>query len=402
MNRKILKRCAVLFLSLILFVSAIPLSIRQINAMPLDNPLLYYNDSTWAREDRCPLKIIDGEYYVPLVLFAQLDNTKVRVNNNLNTFVISHGDKYISFDASTDIATDQANTYLYIRTYKLDYGERYVPAKTVCDHLGFEFEYFKNERTGEVAVRICDSSAELSFEELLEKHNPGLLKLEENSSEKVTHVESRVTTSTTPGQPANILGNRIIYITFDTTVNEYTDTILNTLAYYGYKATFFIDDSSILNYPQTISRIICEGHKLALKPGSDNAGAYMDTESFIAELDKTNELLYRVYKLKTRTVRPDALAYNNTQLISDIQSGVLAESGYTVWNENVSRADGLMSNTEAINQLINEIWDKNTLVISFGSNATTATVLSGTLSFIFDNADKCDVRLADSSYTPPR
>ena len=116
-------------------------------AIPLDEPLLYYNDSTWAREDRSPLKIIDGEEYVPLTLFAQMKNTKVRLNESLNTFVITHSALYISIDASTNIATDHSDKLYTITTYKLDYGERYVPAEVICRHVGLGFDSFENPVT---------------------------------------------------------------------------------------------------------------------------------------------------------------------------------------------------------------------------------------------------------------
>ncbi|MBE6606477.1 MAG: hypothetical protein E7635_05530 [Ruminococcaceae bacterium] len=399
MNNR-LKHLISFILSFTIIISLFSINLFNAKALPLDEPLLYYNDSTWARENRAPLKIIENEYYVPLVIFAQLEGANVRVNNSLNTFVISNGDKYISFDATTDIATDQSNTYLYIRTYKLDYGERYIPAEIVCDHLGFEFEYFKNEITGAAAVRISDKSAELDFEELLEKHNPAILNLEKETTR--AHTEEDTKPAVKPQQPSEIIiGNRILYLTVEAGVNEYTDGMLNTLAYYGYKATFFIDRSDITNYPLTIARLLSEGHNLGLRPDNESTQAYTDTESFIAELNSTNELLYRVFKIKTGAVRPDASAYN-TLLISDIQSGKLAEAGYIVWNETVDRADAMMSNTEAIELLSKSIREKNTLVLTFGSNATTATVLSGTLKFIYEHGDKIDVRLAGPAYNPPR
>ena len=138
-------------------------------ATPLDEPLLFYNDSTWAREDRSPLKIIDGVEYVPLTIFAQMKNTKVRVNETLNTFVVTHSALYISIDATTNIATDHSDKLYAITTYKLDYGERYVPAETICRHVGLGFDSFVNPITGEIAVRITDGTEELSFEKLLQK-----------------------------------------------------------------------------------------------------------------------------------------------------------------------------------------------------------------------------------------
>lgn len=392
-----------LIVAIILFSIVATFFAGVTTAAPLANPMIYYNDSTWAREDRCPLKTIDDEYYVPLVIFAQLDDTKVRVNNNLNTFVISHGDLYVSFDASTGIATDQDDTYLYIRTYKLDYGERYVPAKTVCDLLGFDFETYTSKLTFDVAARITDGTQESSFEELLAKYNPNMLKSEADTTTAVSDTSSEETVSTSKTaieQPTKILGNRIIYITVDSGVNAYTGGILDTLLAYGCKATFFIDRKQITDYPLTLARIVSEGHKLALKPSAEKTENFTDIEDFIKEFDDTNELLYRIYKIKTRTVRPDSSVYTNTALSNEMYSEKLENAGYTIWNANVSRVDGIKSNDAAIETMIDAIWKNNTLVLDFGSNYQTSAVLSGTLAFINENREKCDVRLADAAYNP--
>lgn len=404
-KRKLCRICAATMTAFLIIVGTFSL-VEKTSAAPLDTPLIYYNDSTWAREDRSPLKLIDGEYYVPLVLFAQLDDTKVRVNNSLNTFVISHGDLYVSFDASTDIATDKDDNYLYIKTYKLDYGERYVPVKTICEYLGYGFEIFKSEVTGEVAVRITDGTQESDFAALLERYNSTMLETVTETQTEVTaqRPTEPLSTSARPvvEQPTKILGNRIIYITVDVGINAYTGGILDTLAAYDVNATFFVNKKQLTDYPLTLARLIAEGHGIALKPASDTAEAYTDIDAFISELDATNELLYRIYKLKVRTVRADTLAYANTELAEALYSDELEQAGYDLWGSTLSRIDGTMQNTSAINEYIDAIWENNTLVLDFGSNASSASVLSGVLSFINEERDKCDVRRADSAYSPVR
>jgi peptidoglycan/xylan/chitin deacetylase (PgdA/CDA1 family) len=244
----------------------------------------------------------------------------------------------------------------------------------------------------------------LSLDELLSKYNPKLLSTEkpiDSTSETTVRDSTSVTTKTEHQNPQKILGNRIIYLTVDAGITSYTGAVLDTLSAYGYKATFFIDKDDITDYPLTLARIISEGHKLGIRPNTADVSAYTDIDSFINELDETNKLLYRVYKIKTRTVRPDVLAYNNTSLTSDLYSDSLAQNGYVMWNASAKKVDGIKDNVTAIDELINSIWSNNTLVMDFGSNYATPGVLSGVLSFILSNADKCDLRLADSSYNPP-
>lgn len=402
-------------LSILILLSAVmSLFANLINAAALDRPLLYYNDKTWVREDRYPIKIIDGEHYIPLTVFAQLDDTKVRVNNTLNTFVISHAGLYVSFDATTHTATDQSENTYYITTYKFEGGERYVPAKTVCKYLGFGFDSYTSVLTGEVAIRVTDGTEKLSFKKLLERYNPDHIKTEEDTGEStsvtVTETESTaettetvtVTESTTadlPKPPARVLGNRIIYLTFSDGINGNTDKILDTLAAYGYNATFFIDCDDIVNAPMTVARMIADGHKIGITPTGD---VYTDFDTFALELERTNELLFRVFKITTRTVRPESRYRDNKELYNSLHSEDLESLGYALWNANVPRADGVYDIYTATDMMIEAIWQSNTAVFDFGNNDSTNYVLGRTLDFIVENAQKCDTRVADSCFTPQR
>ena len=382
------------------FVLALSLIITLVytsSATPLDKPMLYFNDSTWAREDRSPLKIIDGVEYVPLTIFAQLKNTKVRVNENLNTFVITHSALYISIDATTSIATNHNDRIYTIPTHKLDYGERYVPARDICRHVGLGFDSFVNPLTDEIAVRITDGTETLSFEELLNKYNPDILKTEvqtEQSGQTTGPDDSQDTEQT-----QKLSGRRTIYFTFPEALNDNTETSLDLLYAYGYTATFFVDSSDIINKPLVISKIISDGHKIGIKPRSPSA--YTSIDALISEINSINDLLYRVYKFKTRTVMLDQMYTYNDDLLSSVNNGALTEEGYSLWRTTVERTDGIYYNNIASQKMIDTLRNNTTVVYNLGNNYHTPTVLNSTLSYIYRNRQNCDVRLADSAYIPP-
>ena len=367
-------------------------------AIPLDEPLLYYNDSTWAREDRSPLKIIDGEEYVPLTLFAQMKNTKVRLNESLNTFVITHSALYISIDASTNIAKDHSDKLYTITTYKLDYGERYVPAEVICRHVGLGFDSFENPVTGEIAVRITDGTEELSFEKLLEKHNPDLLNTESATEAETTEKPSDVTPPDSEDSQ-KLPGWRTVYITFPDPLNTNTEAVLDTLNAYGYKGTFFVDKNDIINNTLLITRIISEGHQIGIK--SRSAAAYTSIYALIDELNSINKLLYRVFKIQTRSIMLDVMYTYNYDVINAVNSNALQDAGYSVWKANAERADGYYHNEIAYGKMVDVLWQNNVVVFNFGSNYSTPYVLNSTLSFIYRNRYYCDVRMARASFIPP-
>ncbi len=383
--------------AVILALSLIITLVYTSSATPLDKPMLYFNDSTWAREDRSPLKIIDGVEYVPLTIFAQMKNTKVRVNETLNTFVITHSALYISIDATTSIATNHNNRLYTIPTHKLDYGERYVPARDICRHVGLGFDSFINPLTNEIAVRITDGTETLSFEELLNKYNPDILKTEvqtEQSDQATGPDDSQDTEET-----QKLTGKRTVYITFPETINANTETSLDILNAYGYTATFFVDSSDIINNPLVISEMISEGHKVGIKPRSP--GAYTNIESLISEINSINDLLYRVFKFKTRTVMLDAMYTYNNDLLAAVNGGALTEEGYSLWRTTAERTDGIYNNHIASQKMIDILLKNTTIVYNLGNNYYTPNILDSTLSYIYRNRHNCDVRLADAAYIPP-
>ncbi len=409
---------------LLLFTAIIVTTIFAVIPSPasaavFDDPLLYYNDTRWAREDKYPIKYIDGVYYIPLTVFAQLEDTTVRVNNKLNTFVISHSGLFVSFDASSNTATDQSDNIFEITTYKFDSNERYVPVKELCRRLGFGYDTYQNELNGKLAIRILDGTEELSFKTLLEIYNPSHLvtaeevyeSISESLMENISVSESinesvlqgtSVTTTEDEEEkpPERVLGNRIIYINISG-IGANTGRILDVLLNQGQscKATFFIDYDDITDYPLTLSRIISEGHKIGICPKYDY-DIYANYDAFLQELQSTNELLFRVFKTSTRTVMPDSELDKASELYIMLDSEEFTKDGYSLWAANAVHANIIYDNDTASELMIEAIWDNNTVVFAFAENTQSAYVISKTLDFITKNLDKCDVRSASAYYTP--
>ena len=168
---------------------------------------------------------------------------------------------------------------------------------------------------------------------------------------------------------------------------------------YGYNGTFFVDYNDIINNPLIIARIISEGHQVGIKPRA--AKAYTGIDALIEEINIINDLLYRVYKINTRTVMLDVMYTYNYDLINAVRSNSLEDAGYSVWKANAERADGIYYNEVAYGKMVSILWENNTVVYNFGSNYSTNYVLNSTLSFIYRNRFNCDVRLAHPAFTPP-
>lgn len=93
---------------------------------------------------------------------------------------------------------------------------------------------------------------------------------------------------------------RKVYLTFDDGPSIYTDEILDILAEYNVKATFFVLGKTDEKSKERYKRIVEEGHTLGMHSYSHRYDyIYKSTKNFREDFDKISELLYQ-----TTGVRP--------------------------------------------------------------------------------------------------
>lgn len=88
-------------------------------------------------------------------------------------------------------------------------------------------------------------------------------------------------------------GERKVYLTFDDGPSANTGEILDILAEYDVKATFFVVGKEEERYQPLYKRIVEEGHTLAMHSYSHKYNEiYQSKESFVEDLTKLQEFLY--------------------------------------------------------------------------------------------------------------
>lgn len=88
-------------------------------------------------------------------------------------------------------------------------------------------------------------------------------------------------------------GERKVYLTFDDGPSVNTGEILDILAEYDVKATFFVVGKEEERYQPLYKRIVEEGHTLAMHSYSHKYNEiYQSKESFVEDLTKLQEFLY--------------------------------------------------------------------------------------------------------------
>ncbi len=87
-------------------------------------------------------------------------------------------------------------------------------------------------------------------------------------------------------------GSRVVYLTFDDGPSDNTTAILEALAEYGIRATFFATGQYEGDSAGLLQRIAAEGHSIGLHSFSHNyEEIYSCSEAFFADLQKVDELV---------------------------------------------------------------------------------------------------------------
>ena len=166
--------------------------------------------------------------------------------------------------------------------------------------------------------------------------------------------------------PPNPAGG-VIYLTFDDGPSQYTPRLLDILAKYNAKATFFVVNT---DYISTVSRIAAEGHAVAMHSATHNfKQIYASEEAFFADLEKIQSIITQ-YSGKTSTLMRFPGGSSNT--VSRFNKGIMTrlsalvqEKGYTYfdWNVDSNDAGGATTALQVYNNVVNGVSTRKTSVV---------------------------------------
>ena len=136
---------------------------------------------------------------------------------------------------------------------------------------------------------------------------------------------------------------KIIYLTFDDGPCVYTDQILDILAKYQIKATFFVTNQKP-QYANRIGRAFREGHAIGAHTYSHKFDIYSSVETYFDDLDKINAVIEQQTGSRTNLIRFPGGSSNTvskkycpgimTKLSKEVQN-----RGYYYFDWNVSSGD---------------------------------------------------------------
>ena len=207
----------------------------------------------------------------------------------------------------------------------------------------------------------------------------------------IAAVEVQENTHKWDGKGDSSNGIRRVYLTFDDGPSTNTDRILDILAQYGVKATFFVVGKE--GYTDQYRRIVEDGHSLAMHSYSHRYNeVYASLDSYKADLTKLHDYLYELTGEDCRFVRFPGGSSNTVSKVSmwDLIDYLESEDMvYFDWN--VSSGDST-GGKKSVNQLTNNVLENigkyNNAVVLFHDAAgktTTVDALAGIIEKILES-----------------
>ena len=148
---------------------------------------------------------------------------------------------------------------------------------------------------------------------------------------------------------------RVIYLTFDDGPSNHTGRLLDILAKYNVKATFFVVNTGNIGI---ISRAAAEGHTVAIHTTTHNFDSiYASEEAYIKDLETMQDIIYQYTGEKTMLFR---FPGGSSNTVSRFNKGImtrltklLPEMGYRYfdWNVDSNDAGGASSAAEVFNNV---------------------------------------------------
>ena len=130
----------------------------------------------------------------------------------------------------------------------------------------------------------------------------------------------------------NVEKTKTMYLTFDDGPSaEYTDTILDVLAKYDIKATFFLVGDNVEKRPEVAKRIAEEGHTIGIHC---YAHAYDDiydsVDSYVEDFEKAYQVIYEITGVEVKIFRfPGGSVNEYNKKICKYIIEEMTELGYT-------------------------------------------------------------------------
>lgn len=170
---------------------------------------------------------------------------------------------------------------------------------------------------------------------------------------------------------------RKVYLTFDCVPGENTAAILDTLAKYNTKATFFVVGDASGENAQIYQRIVNEGHTIAMHSFSNSySDVYKSKDAFINDLNQISDYISKTTGVTPKYYRFPGGSMNRISNVNmDELVRVLNSDKITYFDWNVSAGDTSADYTadDVVNNVISGVQNYKTSVVLLHDDSNKST-----------------------------
>ena len=178
---------------------------------------------------------------------------------------------------------------------------------------------------------------------------------------------------------------KVIYLTFDDGPGPYTQKILNTLAKYNVKATFFVTNQ-FSSYVHLIKNEYQAGHSVAVHTYTHNYNIYRSVDTYINDFNKMNNVIEKYTGSKSTIFRFPGGSSNTVSrkyakgVVKQI-ANKMTSMGYKYFDWDVTSGDASGANsTKIYNNVVNGVKRcSKCVVLMHDIKSTTANALDNIL-----------------------
>lgn len=181
--------------------------------------------------------------------------------------------------------------------------------------------------------------------------------------------------------------DKIAYITFDDGPSATTERLLDILAEYNVKATFFMLQPQMLKYPHSVLRLAEEGHALALHGVTHRQELfYQSAESVLNEMATAQNTLLELTGCRATLIR---VPYGSYPHMKPEYVEAVKQAGYQMWDWNVDSRDWYYRDQRMVSETIGQIerLEQQNIapVILLHDRAETAEYVAEILEYLLSN-----------------
>lgn len=156
-----------------------------------------------------------------------------------------------------------------------------------------------------------------------------------------------------PAKPVNSGNGRPVYLTFDDGPHKVSGQILDVLDKYNAKATFFMLDGNMNQYPAAVKRMASSGHSLGLHGVTHRKDLfYKSSESVIGEMNQARATVKRITGIDTVLIRTP---FGSSPHMTPAYKQAVVDNGYKMWDWTVDSRDWFFRDARYVDSVIEQL-----------------------------------------------